>query len=239
MKAVIYARFSPRPRKSAERTETIESQVKRCHEYCEFQRYEVVAEYSDREKSGRDRKRDGLEQAIARVKRLGKGGVLIVYSLSRLSRLTADRIGIFEELKRDGAQLASATELIDTSTAFGRMMYNVCAAIDQGYREIGNEQTSEKMRDMASNGRTVTRRDRLTYGWELDPGSEPHPDSGLPTGQRACDEEQATIQRILALHESGLSPTRISQNLMSREILCRGQRWYNTTVRRIIERETE
>ncbi len=179
MKAIIYARFSPRPKEQSEATETIESQTKRCRAFAQFLQYEIEATYHDKDQSGKDMQRDGLQKALMHVKRLGQHGVLIVYSLSRLSRLTQDRITIADALTRRGAQLASVTEMFDTSTAHGRMIYNIMAAIDQGVREIGNEQTSDKMLDYQDDGkgkgRRMGRMDRVRYGWEPDPAQAERP----------------------------------------------------------------
>lgn len=242
MKAIIYARYSPRPKDQSETTETIESQTKRCNAFAAYLGHELEAEYSDRDMSGKNTDRPGLQAALAHVKRFGKHGVLIVYSLSRLSRSVKDRIEIAEDLTRRGVQLASVTEMFDTSRAHGRMIFNIMAAIDQGVREIGNEATSDKMIDYQDNGngegRRMGRVDKLRYGWEPDPDSPAHPKSGLPTGVRECAEEQGIIKRILGLHKRGVGGNAIQRYLQTAGVKYRGRdHWNATTIRRIIRRE--
>src|SRR3954454_24039305 len=57
------------------------------------------------------------------------GGVLVVYSLSRLARSTKDTIAIAERLDRAGADLASLSEKIDTTTAAGKMLFRLMAVL--------------------------------------------------------------------------------------------------------------
>ncbi len=243
MRAIIYARFSPRPKDQSENTETIESQLKRCREFATFLRYEIAGAYFDKDLSGKDMRRPQLQAALAHVKRFGQSGVLIVYSLSRLSRLTTDRIEIADDLSRRGAQLASVTEMFDTSTAHGRMIYNIMAAIDQGVREIGNEATSHKMLDYQDDGngggRRMSRPDKLRYGWEVDPDSAPHAKSKMPTGVRESPEEQATIRRIVIMSTAGgFNGAKIARVLENAGVLFRGRTtWNAATIRRIIRRE--
>jgi site-specific DNA recombinase len=241
MKAIIYARFSPRPRDQSETTETIESQVKRCREFAAFLKHDVAAVYDDPDVSGKDLRRPGIVKAIDHTQRLGKSGVLVVYSLSRLSRDTIDRLQIAKDLKRRGAQLASATEMFDTSTPHGRMIYTIMAAIDQGFREIGNEATSDKMLDYQDDGngkgRRMGRIDRIRYGWEVDPDSELHKLSGLPTGIRRNEAEQATIGRILGMISQGFTSVAIARTLDGEGVDFRGKTWNSGTIRQIVKRE--
>jgi DNA invertase Pin-like site-specific DNA recombinase len=239
MKAIIYARFSPRPRESAERTETIESQIKRCEEYCRYREYEVAATYEDREKSGGDRKREGLNHALEHVKRLGQGAVLVVYSLSRLSRATADSLGIMAELRAKGVQLASTVEVIDTTTPIGRLVYSILSATNEYTREEGNRLTSERMQDAQQNGRVMTRRDRLPYGREVDPDSPKHPVSGLPTGARRCDAECDNIDWMFELRDKGLNVSAIKQRLDGYDVTNRGKAWRLAAIRKILNRGPE
>jgi len=241
MKAIIYARYSPRPKDQAETTETIESQVKRCRAFAAYLEHEERGVYSDADKSGKTMQRDGLQKALRHVKRFRGEGVLVVYSLSRLSRSVVDRIEIANDLTRRGARIASVTESFDTSTANGRMIYAIMAAIDQGVLEIGNQATSDKMKDYQDDGngkgRRMGRIDRVRYGWEPDPDSEPHPQSGLPTGVRRNEEEQGVIAWMLAKDAKGLAGTAIAKRLNETGFTCRGRKWGANAIRKIVKRE--
>lgn len=97
--------------------------------------------YSDEGVSGRKASnRPALEAAISRVSEVK--GTLIVYSLSRLARSTADAIAIAGRLQRADAQLVMIAEQVDTQTAFGKMFYTVLSALAQ----FESDQISERVR---------------------------------------------------------------------------------------------
>jgi len=231
MKAIIYARFSPRPKESAERTETIESQIKRCEEYCSYRDYDVVTNYEDREKSGGDRNRAGLNDALEHVKRIGKGAVLVVYSLSRLSRAARDSHNILGELKAKGVQLASSADMFDSTTTIGRLVFGILSTTNEYVREEGNRVTSERMQDASANGRRMTRPDRLKYGWMINPND--------PKRTMLCKAECWNIDFMFGLLGCGYTPTEIRQELKDRNITNRGKKWYAASIKRILDRGPE
>lgn len=93
-------------------------------------------EFSDSGKSGKNLERDGLKQALNYLR---KDDILLVYSLSRLSRSVSDLIELSAKLQQKGCHLKSLTENIDTSTAMGRMLFIVLAALGQLERELTEE----------------------------------------------------------------------------------------------------
>ncbi len=56
------------------------------------------------------------------------GGVLVVYSLSRLARNTTETLELGERLAKAGADLVSLSEKIDTTSAAGKMVFRMLAA---------------------------------------------------------------------------------------------------------------
>jgi DNA invertase Pin-like site-specific DNA recombinase len=84
--------------------------------------------------------------------------VLVVYSLSRLSRSVIDAARILEELREAGADLAVVDCQIDTSTASGKLVFNVICAIAQFESELISE------RIKASNSRTTAEKGYRTQG---------------------------------------------------------------------------
>lgn len=106
--AVIYARFSC----SKQREASIEDQLRVCHEWCEREGYEVVAEYSDYAQSGRTDQRPQFQRMIANA---GESDIVLVYMMDRFSRDPFDAPIYKRELSRHGVHLVSALEAIPDS----------------------------------------------------------------------------------------------------------------------------
>lgn len=90
--------------------------------------------------SGKNTKREKLEEMLRFVR---EGDVLYVSEFSRLARSTKDLLAIVEQLSAKGVNVISLKENFDTTTASGRMMLTVVAAIAQFEREIMLERQRE------------------------------------------------------------------------------------------------
>jgi site-specific DNA recombinase len=223
MQAVIYTRFSPR--KKAHECESCQTQLDYCSKYCQIQNLEIIADRKDEAKSGAcAANRPGLQEALAIACR--HKAVLVVYSLSRLARNTKEAIEISEQLDKAGADLISLHEKIDTTTAMGRFVFKLLAAIAELEREQIAERTSEAMRHHQANGRRMS--DRTPYGWMRDPEN--------PKRMIENADEQIAITQIKQLAKSGLGLRKICHQLESNGIYCRGNNWHHSTIERILKR---
>jgi site-specific DNA recombinase len=94
-------------------------------------------------------KRLALEAALCDAK---DGTVLVAYSLSRFARSTRDMLTIAERLKRQGADLVSLTESIDTTTATGRLVFTLLSALSQFERDLTSERTKAALGALKARG---------------------------------------------------------------------------------------
>jgi DNA invertase Pin-like site-specific DNA recombinase len=94
-------------------------------------------------------KRPALEQALCAAK---DGAVMVAYSLSRFARSTRDMLIIAERLKRQGADLVSLTESIDTTTATGRLVFTLLSALSQFERDLTSERTKAALGALKARG---------------------------------------------------------------------------------------
>jgi len=224
MEAVLYTRFSPR--RNAAECESCQTQFDYCRKYCDLHQLGIIDELKDEAMSGATAaNRPGLQEALTLACK--HKAVLVVYSLSRLARNTKEAIEISERLDKAGADLASLHENIDTTTAMGRFVFKLLAALAELEREQIAERTQEAMLRHQANGRRMS--DRTPYGWVRDPDNHKLliEDS----------DEQATINRITQLRRSGFGYRHIGRTLIAEGILCRGRKWQHSTIRRILQRQ--
>jgi DNA invertase Pin-like site-specific DNA recombinase len=228
--AVIYARFSPRPKGAMSKCASNETQILRCASYCSAHDYVILNTYQDEGISGATMFRENLHRALEVA--CHSKATLVVYSLSRLARNTADALEICERLEKAGASLAMLDTHIDTSTPVGRCFFTIMAAIATLEREQTAERTRDAMLSMQANGRRMS--DSLPYGFEDDPETPPN-GSGRPTGMKPDEQEQAVIERMVALRNEGLGYRAIGRKLTKEGHKCRGRSWHHGTISRILK----
>lgn len=91
--------------------------------------------------SGKSLERPGLEALMEYVR---PGDEIHVESFSRLSRSTNELLNTVNQLTDQGVHLISHKEKFDTTTASGRLMLTVFAAIAQFEREITLERQKRR-----------------------------------------------------------------------------------------------
>lgn len=82
--------------------------------------------------SGKDTNRPKLQELLDFVR---EGDTVYIHDFSRLARSTKDLLEILEELTAKGVTLISNKENLDTSTATGKLMLTVIAAINEFERQ--------------------------------------------------------------------------------------------------------
>lgn len=82
--------------------------------------------------SGKDMNRPQLQAMLSWLR---DGDVVVIESISRLSRSTRDFLNILDQLEKKGVALVSLKESIDTSTPTGRFMVSVFAALAELERD--------------------------------------------------------------------------------------------------------
>jgi site-specific DNA recombinase len=226
--AVIYVRFSPRP--GADQCQSNLRQFQRCRAYCQAHDYRVVGVRWDRELSGgRADNRPGLQRALAQA--CEHKAVLVVYKLDRLARNTRDALNIADRLHSAKADLASATEQLDTRSPMGKAFFTIMAVFAELERAQIVARTSDIMRQHQANGRRMTRADCCPYGWKPDPAD--------PACLIEDAAEQTAVARIKEERAAGCSYREIARLLDWAGMPCRGKRWSPSTVRAILARGSE
>ena len=107
MKAVIYARYSSHN----QREESIEVQLRECHEFAERNGMLVIGEYCDRALTGKTDKRPDFQRMI-RDSAKGKFQVVITYKVNRFARNRYDAAMYKARLKKNGVRVVYAKETI-------------------------------------------------------------------------------------------------------------------------------
>jgi DNA invertase Pin-like site-specific DNA recombinase len=209
-RAVLYTRVST---EKQERSGLgLEAQLTTCRDYAKRKGYQVIGEYSDPAISGRDNidKRPGLQKVLAAASKR-RDVVVIVYSLSRLSRRQSLTWKLLDGDGEYRLQVESATEPFDTSTPMGKAMLGMLAVWAQLEADMCSERTSDALAAKKARGARVGAK----------PLAELHPEVALRA--RELYSTGRYTYRTLAdeLNALGL-PTAL------------GGKWHATSVRRVL-----
>ena len=109
--------------------------------------------------SGAKADRPGLAKALEMLR---EGDVLVVWKLDRLGRSVKNLIDLASGLEKQGVQLKSLTDNIDTGTASGRFFFHVMASLAQMERELTIERTQAGLRAARLQGRIGGRPSLMT-----------------------------------------------------------------------------
>lgn len=90
---------------------------------------------------------------VSMMKGLRPGDTLIIDSFSRLSRSTKDLLETVEKLQENQVHLVSLKESLDSSTAQGKLMLTMLAALSQFERDMIAERTVDGLKAARARGR--------------------------------------------------------------------------------------
>lgn len=99
--------------------------------------------------SGNTKARLGLDKAMAKLQ---PGDVLIVWKLDRLGRSLSHLIGLVDDLAKRQVGFRSISEALDTTSASGRLLLHMMAALAEFERSLIAERTAAGIKAAKSRG---------------------------------------------------------------------------------------
>ena len=219
MKVVGYIRVSTE--KQVNEGISLEAQEAKIKAWAELNDSELLDILKDAGISGAKDNREGLKKALELATE--HKAALVVYSLSRLSRSTRLTCEIGDKLDKAGADLVSISEKIDTTTAAGKMVFRVLAAMAEFERDQVSERTKLALSHKKANGEKTG--GDVPFGWDAD-------DSGKLIEN---DTEQHIISLIFDAWGRGKSLGSIAKKLNNEDYKTkRGSKFYAQTIKNII-----
>lgn len=179
-------------RTSTEKQETgLEAQLMACKDYCAREGITNFQIFADDDESGSKESRPEFDRMLAAIDR-GEIDTVLVYCLSRLSRLTLQSLMLAAQLHARGVGLKSCSEPVDLETPEGRLMFAILAAFAQFQREDIVRKVNNGLVNARRKGRV---------------GGRPRTKGGKKDGAPRPDD------RIRELHGQGVSPSAIAEQL--------------------------
>ncbi|MEW6351583.1 MAG: recombinase family protein [Thermodesulfobacteriota bacterium] len=220
MKAVGYIRVSTE--EQAREGISLDMQRVKIHTYVELEELEFVDIIEDAGISGYSIKgRPGVQRVLQLI-RGRKIDALVIFKLDRLARNTVESSAIATLCQENEISLHSITEKLDTKSAVGKFSFTIMAGLAEMERALIGERIKAVMDLKKERGEV---RGHPPFGMKVVDGKlTPDP------------EEQAVIERILALHAQRLTIYQIV-DVLKREgrINRKGRPLAKTQVRSIIQ----
>ena len=203
---------------------SLEAQEAKIEHWCKANGYELVNVYKDAGLSGKSMdKRPGLLDAL---KSLKKGNALVSYSLSRLARSTKDALAIGEAVAKKKADMVSLTEQIDTTTAAGKMMFQMLSVLAEFERNLVAERTTNALQHKKATNQKYT--NQTPYGFEAIEGRLVQ-----------VQQEAEVVAEIQASRTGGNTLQFIADSLNTRGIPTKtGRQWAPATIHLLLKRSS-
>ena len=210
MKAIGYIRVSTQGQ--VDDGVSLETQKAKIEAWCLANDYDLVEVFSDEGISGKAmNNREGLQQALDAV---NKDMALVTYSMSRISRSTEDMLALARQIEKQGADMVSLSEKIDTTSAAGKMVFRMLAVLNEFERDQISERTTAALQYKKQQGQRIG---TVPYGYSLDAdGIHLVPDT----------REQKILRFITQLRNEGYKLRQIAEQLNADGLLTRrGSEW--------------
>lgn len=198
-RALIYIRVSTT--KQDRDGYSVPMQKERLVSYCQAMGWVVAGVFVDPGVSGSSLDRPGLAELIRAVE-VGKGDVVLVYKLDRLSRSQRNIIYLLEDVFQPaGVAFVSMQESFDTSTVYGKAMLGILSVFAQMEREVITERTMLGRSGRAEKG--------FFHGGGTDPIGYDYVDGQLVVNE----EEAAQVRQVYELYAAGVSVSEITRRM--------------------------
>ena len=205
---------------------SLEAQKGKIAAWCQLSSHELTGLYVDAGLSGkRADNRPELQKALDAVTECG--GILLVYSLSRLARSTKDTLAISDRLEKSGADLVSLSEKIDTTSAAGKMVFRMLAVLAEFERDLVSERTVAALQCKRSRG---GRMGQVPFGFTV----------GIDGDTLVeASHEQQVIQSVMKLRQDGHTLRAIAEQLTVDKVPNKSGRirWNTTQIHRLLNRK--
>jgi site-specific DNA recombinase len=218
--AIGYIRVSTE--RQASEGASLEAQQAKIEQWCFANGYELVSVFKDEGISGkRMDTRQGLQDALATIK---KGNAFVFYSMSRVARSTKDMLSIGDLITKKRADMVSVIEDFDTTSASGKLMFQMLAVLAEFERNLVGERTAAVLQNKKANRQVYT--NQTPYGFKAVNGR-----------LEQVKQEVKVVAEIQQARAKGQTLQAIADNLNLRGIPTKtNKQWQPATIHLLLQR---
>jgi DNA invertase Pin-like site-specific DNA recombinase len=131
-------------------------QLRELREYCKNRGWQVVGEFVDSGFSGGADSRPQLDRLMADAHRR-RFDVVVVWKFDRFARSVSHLLRALETFRSLGIEFCSLSEQVDTTTAMGKMVFTVLAAVAELERALIGDRVRAGLRNARAKGQRLGR----------------------------------------------------------------------------------
>ena len=218
--AIGYIRVSSA--QQAQEGVSLEAQQAKIEQWCLANGYELVNVFKDEGISGkRMDTRQGLQDALATIK---KGNAFVFYSMSRVARSTKDMLSIGDLITKKRADMVSVIEDFDTTSASGKLMFQMLAVLAEFERNLVGERTATVLQNKKANNQKYC--NKTPYGFKR-----------VDDRLEQVKQEVKVVAEIQQARAKGQTLQAIADNLNLRGIPTKtNKQWQPATIHLLLQR---
>jgi len=204
-------------------TDSVETHIERGRHYAKSKQWKVVKIYNLAGVSGKSTITHKQTLEMFEDIRTGRVEAIIISSLSRLARNTAELLEYSRFFEEHNASLVSINESLDTSTSGGKFFYTLLSALSTYEREITYERQIASLNYRREQGKFTG--GMVSYGFKI------------VDAQVEINEEEAPIRRLIYdLYLEHRRMSTVAAELNKRGYVTRkGRQWTDSTIRRLLK----
>jgi len=226
MRLVAYARVSTEHQ--SEGGHSLGDQEAKLRSYCDLYGHELVTLISVQE-SAKSLKRKGLNEALDLI-RSGQADGIVITKLDRLTRSMRDFQHLLDKIFSNpsiNAGLHSVGDMLDTSSASGRLVLNVMMSFAQFEREAISERTKAALQHKQKTNEGKKLYGHPPFGWSWVYANEDE------RRLEPVELEQKALVAMIRLRSLGETYQAIADKLAAEGVLTKTgkPRWYPQTIK--------
>ena len=226
MRAVIYARISTDKQSEG----SIEQQIRKCQQYCDYRDYKVIKVYQD-VGTGKTLDRPAFQEMMTTM---DDWDICIAHKLDRMHRNSANAVKWAAQLDSAEKDFSYVQMEVDTATAMGRFVYRLMNDLAQLEVEQTSERTKDGLKAVEEQGR---KSGPPPYGYD---SRKTRTGNDADAGFLDVNKEEAAIVKVIYdLHEKGHSGNKIVEHLITNKIPTKKKKtvWKQSTVSGILKKK--
>jgi site-specific DNA recombinase len=222
-KAFGYLRYSEDQKGKQPSLEVQEEAIK---EYCREHWIELVQMFEEVEEGHLDIQKRSVLKALRRRVKAGEVDLVVVYSFDRISESPVDARYLTDVLMEQEGDFIALEDQINTSTQFGRQVFDMVLRFCQREREYVQERKLDRKTERVRAGKKPS---SLNYGYERDEKGMLVPKSG----------EADVVKSMFELYQKHQSIQKVADFLNGemKATTRRGNRWSPKSIYNILTNE--